>query len=67
MTIETEVAALTLATTNLLTAVNVAKATLDNSVALADADAATATAQAAAAVVTTTNVQSLFNRLYLGA
>jgi len=62
MTIETEVAALTLATTNLLSAVNVAKATLDTKVsqattqagdASASADAASASQSAAASSATT--------------
>ena len=44
MTIETEVAALTTATTDLLSAVNVSKATLDNSTDAASASAAAALA-----------------------
>lgn len=49
MSLETEVASLTSATTNLLNAVNVSKATLDNSTASAAANAATATTQATSA------------------
>ena len=49
MTIETEVAALTTATTSLLSAVNVKKAVLDASVANATTQAATAVANAATA------------------
>ncbi len=46
MTIETEIAALTAATTNLLGAVNVSKSTLDTSVATATAQAGAAATQA---------------------
>ena len=49
MTIETEIAALTTATTNLLSAVNVSKATLDQKVTDATAQVTLATAQATAA------------------
>lgn len=47
MSLETEVAALTSATTDLLTAVNISKATLDAAVGEATAQANLATAQAA--------------------
>lgn len=50
MSLETEVAALTTATTDLLSAVNVRKATLDTAVASAEADAGTATEQAGVAI-----------------
>lgn len=50
MTLETDVAALTSATTQLLNTVNVSKATLDEKVASASTSAATATAKAAEAV-----------------
>ena len=54
MTIETEVAALTTATTNLLSAVNVSKATLDTKVADATTQAALATTNGAAQVTLST-------------
>lgn len=59
MSLETEVAALTSATTDLLTAVNVSKATLDAAVADATSQAALATGQAS-------QVQ-LITSLHLGA
>ena len=62
MTIETEVAALTTATTSLLSAVNVKKAVLDASVANATTQAATAVANAATATATTTAVQLVLFR-----
>jgi hypothetical protein len=55
MTIETEVAALTTATTNLLSAVNVSKATLDTKVADATTQAGTATTQAGTATTQASN------------
>lgn len=59
MSLETEVAALTAATTNLLNAVNVAKSTLDGNVATTVAKAAEATASAAAALSIYGNTQAM--------
>ena len=53
MTIETEVAALTLATTNLLSAVNVSKATLDAKVSDASTSANAASAWRTSVVLPT--------------
>lgn len=57
MTIETEIAALTTATTSLLTAVNVQKATLDAKVTAAEAAEQTATEQAALVAVYAGNAE----------
>ena len=66
MTIETEIAALTTATTDLLSAVNVSKITLDTKVADATAQAGTATIQAAAAAnsaLTVTEVATVVDNM----
>ena len=59
MSLESEVAALTSATTDLLQAVNISKATLDDAVDTATDQATLATGQAAQV--------SLISALYLGA
>lgn len=66
MSLESEVAALTSATTDLLQAVNVSKATLDAAVDDATAQAALATAQATLATGQAAQI-SLISALYLGA
>jgi hypothetical protein len=60
MTIETEIAALTTATTDLLSAVNISKTTLDTKVADATAQASTSTTQAgiSATQATTSTTQA---------
>jgi len=58
MSLETEVASLTTATTNLLDAVNVSKATLDAKVTAASGSAATAATHAATSVAKATEAQA---------
>ena len=60
MTIETEIAALTVSTTDLLTAVNISKSTLDGKVALATTQANTATAQAVASAASAASALGIY-------